>query len=101
MEEELKTLIREVPDWPKEGILFYDLTTLIKDKVGFQRVIESIARHYAEKKIDQIVGIEARGFIFGAALAFRLGTGFVPVRKLNKLPAATTSVTYDLEYGTD
>ena len=99
--EHLKKLIREVPDWPKKGILFYDLTTLIKDSAGFRQVIDSFADHYSAKKINLIVGIEARGFIFGAALAYRLGTGFVPVRKRNKLPAATTSVSYDLEYGAD
>lgn len=99
--DNLKKLIREVPDWPKKGILFYDLTTLIKDKDGFHQLIDSMAAHYAGKKIDTILGIEARGFIFGPALAYRLGTGFVPVRKPNKLPAATASVTYDLEYGTD
>ena len=99
--EDLKKLIREVPDWPKKGILFYDLTTLIKDKTGFHQVIESLADHYSSGKLDLIVGIEARGFIFGSALAYRLGTGFVPVRKRNKLPAAITSVSYDLEYGTD
>ena len=99
--EALKKLIREVPDWPKKGLLFYDLTTLIKDRGGFHQVIDSFADHYSGKNLDLIVGIEARGFIFGAALAYRLGTGFVPVRKRNKLPAKTTSVNYDLEYGAD
>jgi len=99
--EDLKKLIREVPDWPRKGVLFYDLTTLIKDRTGFHQVIEEFANHYAARELDLIVGIEARGFIFGSALAYRLGTGFVPVRKLNKLPATTTSVTYDLEYGSD
>ena len=99
--ENLKKLIREVPDWPKKGILFYDLTTLIKDPQGFRDLIDSFAGHYAGLKLDLVLGIEARGFIFGPALAYRLGTGFVPVRKRNKLPAATVRVTYDLEYGTD
>ena len=99
--EELKKLIRQVPDWPKKGILFYDITTLLKDKEGFRRLIDLFADHYANQPLDQVLGIEARGFIFGPALAYRLGAGFVPVRKPNKLPAATTRVTYDLEYGTD
>lgn len=99
--ENLKKLIREVPDWPKKGILFYDLTTLIKDKHGFQRLIDNFAAHYAGLKLDLVLGIEARGFIFGPAVAYRLGTGFVPVRKHDKLPAKTVSVTYDLEYGQD
>ncbi len=99
--ENLKKLIREVPDWPKKGILFYDLTTLIKDKDGFRQLIDFFAGHYVGRELDLVLGIEARGFIFGPALAYRLGTGFVPVRKPKKLPAATASVTYDLEYGTD
>ena len=99
--EDLKKLIREVPDWPKKGILFYDLTTLIKDKAGFRQLIDSFAGHYTGKPIDLVVGIEARGFIFGPALAYRLGAGFVPVRKPKKLPAPTASVSYELEYGTD
>ena len=99
--EDLKNLIRQVPDWPKKGILFYDITTLLKDQAGFRRLIDAFADHYASQRLDQILGIEARGFIFGPALAYRLGTGFVPVRKPNKLPAETTRVTYDLEYGTD
>jgi adenine phosphoribosyltransferase len=99
--EDLKKLIREVPDWPKQGILFYDLTTLIKDKAGFRQLIDAFAGHYAGKELDLVIGIEARGFIFGPALAYRLGAGFVPVRKPNKLPAATARITYQLEYGTD
>jgi adenine phosphoribosyltransferase len=98
---ELKKLIREVPDWPKPGILFYDLTTLLKDKQGFRTLIDRLCDHYAGKKVDVVAGIEARGFIFAPALAYRLGAGFVPVRKPKKLPAKTTSVTYALEYGTD
>lgn len=99
--EDLKRLIREVPDWPKKGILFYDITTLLKDKEGFRTLIDALALQFSGKGIDQILGIEARGFIFGPALAYRLGAGFVPVRKPNKLPAATARITYDLEYGTD
>ena len=99
--EDLKKLIREVPDWPKKGILFYDLTTLMKDKAGLRQLIDSFADHYSGKELDLVIGIEARGFIFGPAVAYRLGTGFVPVRKPNKLPAATARITYQLEYGTD
>ena len=99
--EDLKKLIRQVPDWPKKGILFYDITTLLKDKDGFRSLIDAFAGHYADAKLDLILGIEARGFIFGPALAYRLGAGFVPVRKPKKLPAETVRITYDLEYGTD
>src|SRR5450755_835485 len=99
--DDLKTLIREVPDFPKPGILFYDITTLLKDKLGFARLIDALTEHYIDKHIDLVLGIEARGFIFGPALAYRLNAGFVPVRKPRKLPAPTIRVTYDLEYGTD
>ena len=99
--EPLKKLIREVPDFPKPGILFYDITTLLKDKVGFATLINALSVHYMEKQIDLVLGIEARGFIFGPALAYRLNAGFVPVRKPRKLPAATAKVTYELEYGSD
>src|SRR5438876_6572613 len=99
--EPLKKLIREVPDFPKPGILFYDITTLLKDKRGFATLIDALAEHYIEKQIDLVLGIEARGFIFGPALAYRLNAGFVPVRKPNKLPAETAKVTYELEYGSD
>jgi adenine phosphoribosyltransferase len=99
--EELKKLIREVPDWPKPGILFYDLTTLLKDKKGFHALIDRLCEHYADRRVDVVVGIEARGFIFAPALAYRLGAGFVPVRKPNKLPWKTSRVSYQLEYGTD
>jgi adenine phosphoribosyltransferase len=99
--EELKKLIREVPDYPKPGILFYDLTTLLKDKRGFHLLVDGLCEHYADQKVDIVVGVEARGFIFAPALAYRLGAGFVPVRKPKKLPSATAKVTYDLEYGTD
>ena len=99
--DELKKLIREVPDWPKPGILFYDLTTLLKDKQGFRTLIDRLCAHYANRHVDVVAGIEARGFIFAPALAYRLGAGFVPVRKPNKLPSKTAQVTYQLEYGTD
>ena len=98
---DLKKLIREVPDFPKPGILFYDITTLLKDPHGLHTLICGLADHYEDKRPDVVVGIEARGFVFGPALAYRLGVGFVPVRKPKKLPAAIASVTYDLEYGTD
>jgi adenine phosphoribosyltransferase len=99
--DHLKKLIREVPDFPKPGILFYDITTLLKDKVGFATLIDALSAHYMERDIDLILGIEARGFIFGPALAYRLNAGFVPVRKPKKLPAETAKVTYQLEYGSD
>jgi len=99
--DDLKKLIREVPDWPKPGILFYDLTTLLKDPQGFRTLIDRLCEHYAGKKIDVVAGIEARGFIFAPALAYRLGAGFVPVRKPKKLPSKTVSVSYALEYGMD
>jgi len=99
--EPLKRLIREVPDFPKKGILFYDITTLLKDKTGFATLIDALSENYLERKIDLVLGIEARGFIFGPALAYRLNAGFVPVRKPKKLPAETAKWTYQLEYGTD
>ncbi len=99
--DELKKLIREIPDYPKPGILFYDLTTLLKDKSGFRKLEDKLCDHYADRKIDVVVGVEARGFIFAPALAYRLGAGFVPVRKAKKLPAKTAKVSYQLEYGTD
>jgi adenine phosphoribosyltransferase len=99
--EPLKTLVRTVPDFPKPGILFYDITTLLKDRIGFAQMIDALAAHYIGKDIDLVLGIEARGFIFGPALAYRLNAGFVPVRKPRKLPAPVARVTYDLEYGSD
>ncbi len=99
--DELKKLIREIPDYPKPGILFYDVTTLLKDKKGFHTLIDRLCEHYAGHRIDLVAGIEARGFIFGPALAYRLGAGFVPVRKAKKLPGKTVSVSYLLEYGSD
>src|SRR5437867_5755508 len=99
--EPLKKLIREIPDFPKKGILFYDITTLLKDKLGFATLIDALAEYYLPKKVDLILGMEARGFIFGPALSYRLNAGFVPVRKPGKLPAETVKVTYDLEYGSN
>jgi adenine phosphoribosyltransferase len=98
---DLKNLIREVPDFPKPGVNFYDITTLLKDKAGLHCVIDSLSAHYRDARIDVVLGIEARGFIFGPALAYALGTGFVPVRKPKKLPAEIVSVEYQLEYGFD
>jgi adenine phosphoribosyltransferase len=97
----LKELIREVPDYPKPGILFYDLTTLLRNPNGFHSLVDALCNHYEGQHVDAVVGIEARGFILAPALAYRLGAGFVPVRKPKKLPAKAVSVTYDLEYGTD
>src|SRR5271166_4875977 len=99
--EELKKLIREIPDYPKPGILFYDLTTLLKDQRGFHRLVDELCNRYANQHVDIVVGVEARGFILAPALAYRLGAGFVPVRKPKKLPAKTAKVSYALEYGTD
>jgi adenine phosphoribosyltransferase len=98
---DLKKLIREVPDFPKPGINFYDITTLLKDPAGWHSVIDQLKEHYAGLSVDLVVGIEARGFFFAPAIAYALGAGFVPVRKPGKLPAATESVEYALEYGTD
>ena len=99
--EPLKKLIREIPDFPKKGILFYDITTLLKDKLGFATLIDALAEYYLPQKVDLILGMEARGFIFGPALAYRLNAGFVPVRKPGKLPAETARVEYQLEYGSN
>jgi len=99
--DHLKKLIREVPDFPKKGILFYDITTLLKDKVGFATLIDALSEHYLNHKIDAVLAIEARGFIFGPALAYRLNAGFIPIRKPGKLPAETVKWTYELEYGND
>jgi len=98
---DLKKMIREVPDFPKKGILFYDITTLLKDKAGFKRTIDSLTEQVRPLKPDVVLGIEARGFIFAPALAYNLGAGFVPVRKPNKLPADTERISYELEYGMD
>lgn len=99
--EALKAYIRAVPDFPKPGILFYDITTLLKQSQPFARLIDLLADHYIGQSINVVAGIEARGFIFGPALAYRLGAGFVPIRKPRKLPAPTASAEYSLEYGTD
>jgi len=99
--EVLKKHIRDIPDFPKKGIIFKDITTLLKDASAFKKVIDVLYDRYKLKKIDKIVAIESRGFIFGGALANKLGVGFVPVRKKGKLPSKTYSVNYDLEYGTD
>lgn len=101
MKTDLKNCIRDIPDFPKKGILFRDITPLLKDKAAFRKVINLLARKYRNKKIDLVVAAEARGFIFGGALAQKLKAGFIPVRKKGKLPYKTISVTYDLEYGTD
>ncbi len=90
-----------MPDFPKAGILFYDVTTLLRDPQGFKLAIDSLSLPFAGRAIDLVVGIESRGFILGAAVADRIGAGFVPVRKLGKLPSQTISASYDLEYGTD
>jgi adenine phosphoribosyltransferase len=99
--ENLKQLIREVPDFPKEGINFYDITTLLKDADGLRQTIDALAGQYKGEQIDTVIGVESRGFIFAAPLAYHLGAGFVPVRKPKKLPAEKVSVSYDLEYGQD
>jgi adenine phosphoribosyltransferase len=100
-EQELKRLVREIPDFPKPGILFYDITTLLKDPQGLRAVIDQTAEHFRGKNVDHVVGVEARGFIFAPALAYHLGAGFVPVRKPKKLPSEVESYSYDLEYGKD
>jgi adenine phosphoribosyltransferase len=99
--DNLKQLIREVPDFPKPGILFYDITTLLKNRDGLRGVIDGLCQHYRDAHVDVVVGVEARGFIFAPALAYALGAGFVPVRKPKKLPAECIRVSYDLEYGQD
>jgi adenine phosphoribosyltransferase len=99
--ESLKALIREIPDFPKPGILFYDITTLLKNARGLRAVIDHITENFRDVNIDTVIGIEARGFIFGPALAYHLGAGFVPVRKPKRLPSEVESYSYDLEYGKD
>ena len=98
---DLKKLIREIPDYPKPGILFYDITTLLKDPVGLHWAVDILANTFLAQKIDRVIGIEARGFIFATMVAYRLNAGFVPARKPNKLPAAHASMSYNLEYGKD
>lgn len=99
--DKLKSKIREIPDFPKPGILFYDVTTLLKDAEGLRDVVDLLVERYQGKGIDKVLGIESRGFILAPTLAYKLNAGFVPVRKKGKLPAETLSATYDLEYGTD
>jgi len=99
--DQLKKLIREVPDFPKKGILFYDITTLLKDRTGLGTLIDKLSEHYVSQKIDLVLGMEARGFIFAPAVAYRLNAGFVPVRKPGKLPAECVKFDYALEYGTN
>ncbi|HEY6230612.1 MAG TPA: adenine phosphoribosyltransferase [Pyrinomonadaceae bacterium] len=99
--DDLKKLIREVPDFPKPGINFYDITTLLKHPDGLRQTVDALAAEYEGEKVDTVIGIEARGFIFAPALAYHLGAGFVPVRKPKKLPAECASISYDLEYGQD
>ena len=101
MSESIKSKIRTIPHWPKEGIMFRDITTLLKDPVGFKETIDLLHRRYKDKDIDKVIGIESRGFIFGAPLAYLLGCGFIPIRKPGKLPAECESEEYTLEYGTD
>jgi adenine phosphoribosyltransferase len=99
--EALKSKIRHVPDFPKPGILFYDITTLLRDPEGFHLVVETLAAPFEHQSIEQVVGIESRGFILGGPIAHRLGAGFIPVRKPGKLPGRAVRETYALEYGTD
>jgi len=98
---DLVTYIRDIPDWPKEGIVFKDITPLLADAESFASAIDELAAPYANVGVTKVIGAEARGFIFGGALAYKLGAGFVPARKPGKLPWDTTAITYDLEYGTD
>jgi adenine phosphoribosyltransferase len=99
--DELRARIREVPDFPKPGILFYDITTLLKEPVAYKEAIDLMTAPFADKQVDIVVGMESRGFIFSAPMAYQLDAGLVPVRKLGKLPAETVSVEYALEYGTN
>ncbi|HYH84986.1 MAG TPA: adenine phosphoribosyltransferase [Pyrinomonadaceae bacterium] len=99
--DHLKELIREVPDFPKPGINFYDITTLLKQPEGLRQVVDALSAEFKDGRIDTVVGIEARGFIFAPAMAYHLGAGFVPARKPGKLPSECASVSYDLEYGQD
>jgi len=99
--EELKKIIRDIPDFPKKGIIFKDITTLLADAKSFQRMVDLLAHRYIGNRIDKVVGVEARGFVVGAALAYKLGAGVVLVRKPGKLPATTYKKSYELEYGTD
>ncbi len=98
---DLAKMIRDVPDFPKEGIIFKDITTLIKDPEAFKEAVDVLADHYAGRQVDLVAAVEARGYIFGAPIALKLGAGFIPVRKVGKLPAETVREEYELEYGTD
>ena len=98
---DLRSLIRDVPDFPKPGIVFKDITTLTKDPEGLRVAVDALADRFTDANVDLVVGIESRGFVFGAAVAYKLGVGFVPARKPGKLPAQTVSAAYELEYGTD
>ncbi|OGI07299.1 MAG: adenine phosphoribosyltransferase [Candidatus Melainabacteria bacterium RIFCSPLOWO2_02_FULL_35_15] len=99
--ELIKSKIRDIADFPREGIVFKDITTVLRDPVAFKHAVDLLARHFEKQKINYIAGIEARGFIFGSALAYKLGIGFIPIRKPGKLPSKTARISYDLEYGTD
>ena len=99
--ELIKSKIRDVADFPREGIVFKDITTVLRDHEAFKHSIDLLAKHFEKQKIDYIAGIEARGFIFGSALAYKLGIGFIPIRKPGKLPSKTERISYDLEYGKD
>lgn len=99
--ELIKSKIRDIADFPREGIVFKDITTVLRDPIAFKHAVDLLARHFEKQKINYIAGIEARGFIFGSALAYKLGIGFIPIRKPGKLPSKTARISYDLEYGTD
>ncbi len=101
MPELVKKIIRDIPNFPKEGIIFKDITTVLKDSEGLKRTVDFLTEIYKDKKIDYVAGIESRGFIFGTPLAYNLGAGFITIRKPGKLPADVEKITYDLEYGTD
>ena len=98
---DLEKIIRDVPDFPKEGIIFKDITTLLKDAEAFREAVDRLVDRYSGEQIDLVVAVEARGYIFGAPIAYKLGAGFIPVRKVGKLPAETVREEYELEYGTD
>jgi len=98
---DLKNFIRDIPDFPKEGIIFKDITTLLSDKDALKKSVDLLAKKFKKAGVEQVIAVEARGFIFGAAVACKIGAGFIPVRKKGKLPYKTAGVTYDLEYGTD
>ena len=99
--EDIKKMIRDIPDFPKKGIMFRDITTAVKDQETMKKIIDYIAAEFKDEKIDYVAGIESRGFIFGMPVAYSLGCGFIPIRKPGKLPAETISMEYELEYGTD